>query len=137
MNRELINPMNKRSFTLVEVMIVVMVISIMAAIAIPNALRARLSANDATAQATLKSLSTAMESYYAHNAVYPSLTGDLINTTPPYMSRDYFTGTYSGFTYSAVLNSVNGYTITATPVGVGQTGTTSFAITTGGVFQNN
>jgi len=129
--------MKQRAFTLIELMIVVMVIVIMAAIAIPNAIRARVSANDAVTQATLKSISTAMESFYVASSAYPASTDDLVNTTPPYMNRNYFVGTHAGFTYSAVLDSVTGYTITAAPISIGQTGTTNFTITTGGIFQNN
>ena len=57
--------LNKKGFTLVEIMIVVAIIVLLAAIAIPNLLRARLSANEATAIAAMRTLSTAMESYRA------------------------------------------------------------------------
>jgi len=44
-------------------MIVVAIIALLAAIAIPNLLRAKISANDALAQSTLRALSTVAETY--------------------------------------------------------------------------
>jgi len=55
----------RKGFTLVEIMIVVAIIALLAAIAIPNLLRARLNANDAAAKASLQALVTAIESYAA------------------------------------------------------------------------
>ena len=59
---------NQSGFTLVEIMIVVLIIALLASIAIPNVLRARVNAHDATAKAALKSISTAMENYLGGEA---------------------------------------------------------------------
>lgn len=128
--------MDRKGFTLVEVMIVVSVIALLTAIAIPNVLKMRLTANDVAAQATLKTISTAFESFLTANGVYPPSKDELLTVDPPYLSRDYFVGTYSGFTYGPTFDAA-GYAVAAVPVTIGKTGTTTYTITTGGVLENN
>ena len=105
-------------FTLVEIMIVVAIIALLAAIAIPNLLRAKISANDALSKSTLRSLSTASETYAtANTGNYPLDITSLTGATPPYMNSEYCSSTVSGFNYSCTFNA-GYYTFTATPVTV-------------------
>jgi type IV pilus assembly protein PilA len=121
-------------FTLVEIMIVVAIIALLAAIAIPNLLRARIYANDSSAKSILKSLSTASEVFSTSGfGNYPSDMASLTGATPPYIGKNYCNTTINGFTYTCG-NTAGSYTYTATPFNVGVSGTTTLTITTGGIL---
>ena len=122
----------KKGFSLVEIMIVVGIIALLAAIAIPNLTRAKLQSNDAVAKTSLKTISTALENYFSINNRYPSATTSLNGASPPYLNKDYFTGTHNGFVYSASTLTDYTYNIEASPLSA-NVGSTTFTMSTGGV----
>jgi len=61
----------RRGFTLIELLIVVAIIAILAAIAIPNFLNAQVRSKVSRVKADMRSVATALESYYVDNNSYP------------------------------------------------------------------
>ena len=101
-------------FTLIELMIVVAIIAIIAAIAIPNLLRSRMSANEASAAGAMRTLSTAQVSYQAAGfkdndadgvGDYATLAElgdpDGGGATPPYIDSVLAAGSKQGYNFPA------------------------------------
>jgi type IV pilus assembly protein PilA len=67
-------PSNRKGFTLIELLIVVVIIGILAAIAIPKFAATKEKAYIASMKSDLKNLVTAEEAYFADNMTYGDLT---------------------------------------------------------------
>ena len=61
-----------KAFTLIELLIVVAIIAILAAIAVPNFLEAQIRSKVSRARADMRTMATALESYYVDNNQYPA-----------------------------------------------------------------
>src|SRR3954467_8973657 len=80
---------NEEGFTLIELMVVVLIIAILLAIAIPTFLGARKKAQDRAAQSNLRNALTAEKTYYTDFQVYTELPADMTAIEP---SLTYVTG---------------------------------------------
>ncbi len=89
----------QRGFTLVELMVVVAIIALLAAIIIPNYVHARAQASVSQSEANIKQIATALELFYADNQAYPATGGGTV--TP-----DLFGGAVNPYLTSTPTNAL-------------------------------
>jgi type IV pilus assembly protein PilA len=126
-------------FSLIELLIVVAIILIMAAIAVPNYLRARLVANESSAAQSVRTINTAVITYSStyQNVGFPpsllalggaspcvatSINSCLLDTVLSSGTKAGYTFIYTGDGLTPSLT----YAITATPVALGMSGQRQF-----------
>lgn len=146
----------ERGFSLIELLIVVAIILIIAAIAIPNYLRSKMAANEASAVEHVRAITTAATVYNSSwNNGYPpnlptlggggllatcnqALLLDQLITNPPHLKSGYvFSYAGTGSNTPPVPGCARGfysYLVTATPSMVGATGNRSFCSDLPGVI---
>jgi type IV pilus assembly protein PilA len=148
---------NTRGFSLIELLIVVAIILIIAAIAIPNLMRARIAANQASGLSNLRTTTTAAVIYWStYGNGYPpdlltfggvgaptcngAMLLDETLTVPPFQKSGYVLAYQPQG--APVTNSppacgapgFNAYLVTSVPITVGRTGQTSYCSDEPGVI---
>ena len=126
----------QKGFTLVEIMIVVAIVALLAALPVPNIVRAKISANESAAESTLKTVSIACESFRAAQAVptYPANTAALTGATPPYIDVTVFGANKQGYVNTYTFISASEFVCSAHPVSVGNTGNRRFAVSNSSIL---
>jgi type IV pilus assembly protein PilA len=150
---------NRQGFSIIELLIVVAIILVIAAIAIPNLLKARISANEASAVSSLRQIKTAETAYYSAyaNTGYAAALVNLgCNGPCPNPLTSAQSGFLddslalasggaprSGYTFAATGIAVSGvndeFVVGAVPIHVGATGGRDFCSTSQGniLFQTS
>ena len=131
--------MQKKAFTLVEIMLVVGIVIILLTLAVPNFLRSRVVATEAATIGNMKAILTGSNAFYSNVGNYPVNMTDLIApvSNPAYIDNVLAAGNKQGYNYTYARNG-EGFTLNADPTGMFATfGARHFFADETGIIRSN
>lgn len=129
----------KNGFTLIEIMIVVAIIALIAAIAIPNLLRSRLQANEASAVSDLRTICVGQISCSNARLTFGDfalLVAETDGAGTSFVDTTWYEGRVkAGYSFSMAEADADSFICFADPVRLGVTGSRFFRIDASGVVR--
>ena len=114
-----------RGFSLIELLMVVSVIGLLAALAVPNLVQSKKAANEASAIAAIRELTTAQMTYAA--TVGSGSFGSMASLQDAgFIDSGLGSGTKDGYNYTVTATGSTAFTLTAVPISSGLTGERAF-----------
>lgn len=135
----------QKGFSLIELLIVVAIILVIAALAIPSLIRSKIAANQSSAVGSLRSLNTSCTAYDTSYGQYPDALvnlgpvasgGTASSTSADLIDIVLSSGVKSGYTFIYSAGTADqSYTLTASPIAQGSTGQNMYFTDQSGVIR--
>ncbi len=104
---------------MIEIMVVILIVSILVALAVPNILRSRVAANEGAAMANLKTLGAACQAYHIDQQAYPVSLQILSTVNTPYIDNVFGSGKKQGYEFVYESADSDHFTVHANPIHTG------------------